>query len=178
MTKPKRNGIVSLWKFIFSLVIAFFHGSEFYLPNQNPFFLKGYIVVEFFFIISGFYFAAEVIKKRYSKKELGNDLLLFIWKKIKSFLPYIFVGYFFSLIFQAYFSKWGINHIINSFWNFTLLKYFGFGNVIMLGQLWYISYMLLSMFILYPFVVKNKENFIKICEDENKNATLENGIFI
>ena len=23
-----------------------------------------------------------------------------------------------------------------------------------------------------------KENFIKICEDENKNATLENGIFI
>ena len=158
----KRNGIVSLWKFIFALVIAFFHGGEFFQPNENVFFLKGYIVVEFFFIISGFYFASEGLKKEYSKKEIGNDLLAFIWKKIKSFFPFILVGYLFSLILQAYYSHWGLSTIINSFWNLTLLKYLGFGKVIMLGQLWYISHMLLVMFILYPFVVKNKENFIKI----------------
>ena len=73
----KRNGIVSLWKFIFALVIAFFHGGEFFQPNENVFFLKGYIVVEFFFIISGFYFASEVLKKEYDIKHILKPRIVF-----------------------------------------------------------------------------------------------------
>ena len=160
--KEKRNGIISLWKFLFAIVIAFFHCSQFYQDIKNPFFPGGYIAVEFFFIVSGFFFAASALKKRYSKKTIGTDTLKFIYKKICSFIPYILIAYIFSLIVQAYYSNWGISKILNSFWNLCLLKYFGFGDVIMLGQLWYIAYMLLVMFILYPIVVKYKANFIKL----------------
>ena len=31
--KEKRNGIISLWKFLFAIVIAFFHSNQFY---DNP----------------------------------------------------------------------------------------------------------------------------------------------
>ena len=162
MKKEKRNGIISLWKFLFAIVIAFFHGSQFYPELKNPFFPKGYIVVEFFFIVSGFFYASNVLKKRYNKKTIGTDTIKFIFRKIISFFPYIVIAYIFSLLVQSYYSNWGIGKILNSFWNLTMLKFFGFGDVIMLGQLWYIAHMLLVMFVLYPFLVKYKDNFIKL----------------
>jgi len=74
--EKKHNGIVSLWKFIFALVIAFFHTNQFYPNNENPIFRWGYIAVEFYFIITGFYFAKKVLKEDYKKivylKRFGN----------------------------------------------------------------------------------------------------------
>ena len=61
--KEKRNGIISLWKFLFAIVIAFFHCSQFYQDIKNPFFPGGYIAVEFFFIVSGFYLAKKGLKE-------------------------------------------------------------------------------------------------------------------
>lgn len=160
--QKKNNGIISFWKFVFALVIAFFHGSQFYETSKNPFFYGGYIAVEFFFIVSGFYFAKSVLKETYEKKSIGKETFQFIWKKIKALYPYILVGYILSLIIQTYYSGWGFNRILNSLWNFLLLKPFGFNNVTMLGQLWYVSYMLFAMLVMYPLLKKYNENFIYI----------------
>lgn len=79
------NGIVSLWKFIFAIVIMFFHTNGFYPNYQNPIFRWGYISVEFFFIISGFYFAKKVLKEKYNNKSIGKETNQFTLKKMKVF---------------------------------------------------------------------------------------------
>ena len=68
MEKEQHNGIISIWKFIFCLVIAVFHGKLLF-PNGNmPIFKGGYIAVEFFFIVSGIYFAKSALKETKTKK--------------------------------------------------------------------------------------------------------------
>ena len=64
----RRNGTISLWKFIFAVIIVLFHASAFY-PNWNNYFVKGgYIAVEFFYVISGYYLAKNILNKKSIKK--------------------------------------------------------------------------------------------------------------
>ena len=158
----KRNGVISLWKFIFAIVIIFFHTSELYNGAKNPLFPSGYIAVEFFFLVSGFYFAKSVLSDNSKIKCIGEETCKFIAKKVCALMPYVFVGYIMHLITQGYYTHWGIYNVVNSIWNLLLLRGLGLGNVIMMGQLWYISAMLVSMFILYPLLRKYKTNFILI----------------
>lgn len=158
----KHNGIISLWKFLFAIVIVFFHGNCFYSDLSNPFFKGGYIAVEFFFITSGFYFAKSTLKEKYHKNTIGKETFSFIIKKIKSFMHYIIIIFILNIIFLLINNKLKTNDIINSIWNLLLLREFGFRAPNFLGQLWYLSSMIFAMFILYPLLKKHRDNFILI----------------
>lgn len=158
MKEERHNGIISLWKFLFALVIAFFHGNGFYENQKNPFFYGGYIAVEFFFIVSGFYFAKKVMPEAYKKETIGIETIKFILEKIKSLFPYILPAYSIAVLLQI--SSLEPNQIANSIWNLFLLRELGFRSVLLLPQLWYLTAMLASMFILYPFLKRYKENFV------------------
>ncbi len=161
--KIKNNGIISLWKFIFSLVIVFFHCETLYNYSPDRLFKGGYIVVEFFFIVSGFYFAKSVLKEKYKKSTIGKECINFIYKKVKTFIPYIIIAYLFSLIILLLNQRLNIRTIVNSITNVLLIQEFGFNSIRILGQLWYITSMLFSMFILYPILKKHRENYILLC---------------
>ena len=62
MENKKHNGIISLWKFIFSLVIMIYHAKIFFPEENIPIFRGGYIGVEFFFLVSGFFLAKKALK--------------------------------------------------------------------------------------------------------------------
>ncbi len=159
--KRKRNGIVSIWKFILCIVIAIFHGKAMYPNDSMPIFIGGYIAVEFYFIISGFYFAKEVLKETYSSETIGKETISFIWKRIKKLIPYILVAYILTVLVSIiYKSNFGISETINSIWNLLLLKQFGFEGPHMMSAYWYLTGLYTSLFILYPLVKKHKENFI------------------
>lgn len=156
----KHNGIISLWKFLFAIVIVFFHGKDFFPGSKNIFFYGGYIGVEFFFIVSGFYFCKSVLKRKYNPHTIGKDTLLFTWQKIKSFYLYVIIAYFFNLLLFPFFKNYKLSEIANSIWNLLLLKEAGFRTIRMCIQFWYLSAMIVSMFILYPLLIKYRENFI------------------
>jgi len=158
----KHNGLVGFYKFIFSLVIVFFHSTDFYKNIENPFFKHGYIGVEFFFLVSGYYFAKSTLKGSYSKEKIGINDVQMIWKKLKSLIPYIICAYLVSICWAVYERHFGTADLINSIWNLLLIKQFGLRGAPLLAQLWFLSSMLISMFALYPFVKKYKENFIMI----------------
>lgn len=159
--KEKRNGIISLWKFLFAIVIAFFHCSQFYQDIKNPFFPGGYIAVEFFFIVSGFYLAKKLIKEKYDTKNIVGETIKYIFKKILKLFPYILIAYIFSIIIRLYYNpNLKTNELINSIWNLFLLREFGLRSTIILPQLWYLTSMFISIFTLYPIVKKYKEKFI------------------
>ncbi len=158
----KHNGFISIWKFIFAVVIVFFHGNKFHPVGENPFFFGGYIAVEFFFIVTGFYFAKNILLKKEKIKNLGEETIFFIWKKIKQLIPYVLLAYIVSLITVILYKDPSLSQITNSIWNMLLLKQMGLRTIPMIVPLWYLSVMLLSMFILYPLVRKYKKNFILI----------------
>lgn len=163
MNKEKHNGIIGIWKFIFAIVIMLYHSRRLYIGIDSSLCRGGYIAVEFFFIVSGFYFVKSIIKENYNKESIGKETIAFVFKKIKSFFPYILVAFFINIIVRILFLKsFTTSQYINGIWSFLLLRQFGFRSATISGQLWYLSVMLMSMFILYPLVKKYKENFILI----------------
>ncbi|MBR4262157.1 MAG: acyltransferase [Bacilli bacterium] len=160
MKREKHNGIIGLWKFIFSIVILIFHSRGLYSYLNTSLFRGGYIAVEFFFIVSGYYFAKSVLKQKYDKDNIGKETVQFISKKIKIFFPYVLVACLLSLIIK--YDALNKNALVNSVWDILLLRQFGFGRPLVAGQIWYLGVMLVSMFILYPIIKKHKENYILI----------------
>lgn len=156
----KHNGIISFWKFIFSIVIAFFHTNQFYADNVSPIFRLGYIAVEFYFIITGFYFAKKVLKESYNKKNIGIETVKFTISKIKTFFLPLLIIYVIQLIGIIVYEQYTVSQIVDTIWSFLLCRNLGIGSVRILGQLWYLSVMIIGLMILYPFVKKYKENFI------------------
>lgn len=153
----KHNGIISFWKFMFSILIVLFHCNEQIL--KKDFFSAGRIGVEFFFLTSGYLMAKKALNKKEDISNIGSETITYILKKIKAFFPYIIVTFIITLFVR------NINkpkEIINSIWNLLLLDMSGVRTTVVVGQTWYISAMLISMLILYPLVRKYKKTFTQI----------------
>lgn len=100
--KNKRNGKIELLRFIFCIFILFYHiGLPIYGRSDTPiigdhitFFSKGYLGVEFFFLVTGFLMARSAHKtNRTSNNSVGTDSLRFMKKKIWSIFPYHLVAF-------------------------------------------------------------------------------------
>nr|HPK17136.1 acyltransferase family protein [Clostridia bacterium] len=93
MTK-KYNPEIDVWKFVFSIVIFLFHSYKLKFTGGDALLGKGYLAVEFFYLVSGYFMAASV--KRLEDKSgakpaaLGSETVKFIERKIsRIYLPYI-----------------------------------------------------------------------------------------
>ena len=61
--KSSRNGTISLVKFLASLLILIYHGGKILIgSNKLIYSTTGYILVDLFFIISGYYFYKSILK--------------------------------------------------------------------------------------------------------------------
>ena len=156
----KRNGIISFWKFVFSIIIVIFHGAIFAKGNEIALFRGGYIGVEFFFIVSGVLLASSIIKVWDNDDNLGIETWKFIWKKFTSFFPYVFLAFVFSFIFVFLFNNYSLHQLVSSIWGLFLLAETGLKSVAVNIPVWYLSSMLLSMVIIYPLMRKFKMNYV------------------
>ncbi len=156
-----RNGRLDLYKFLFALCVVLFHFPS---NSENSFklFPKGYIAVEFFFIVSGFFFA-----KTLSSKESNNwtsESLSYIWKKYSALFPYHIFACVLTIVCTAYEENFNcedvIIYTIDNIPGIFLFQIFGFKYFEFGVHEWYISAMLAVMLILSPFVIKYKEKFI------------------
>ncbi len=94
--KNKRhNGIISFWKFMFSLLVVFKHSANMASNTDNILFLYGSIAVDFFFVISGYFMTKSALKNNTDKNTIGKDTIIYIIKKVKSlFSIYINIIYY------------------------------------------------------------------------------------
>lgn len=158
--KSKHNGIISFWKFMFAIMIVVYH---FNLGNSQKLILKyGYIGVEFFFIVSGYFLGKKALNQEGENKDIGKDTFKYISGKIFSFFPYMLIAYIITLALNVSQNLYTKGEIINSIWNLLFLETSGIKTTLVIGQTWYISAMLLSMLIIYPLIRKYKSNFVLI----------------
>lgn len=157
----KHNGIISFWKFMFTLCIMFLHTGHFpKLPGQ-ALFPNGHIAVEFFFIVSGFLMARSAFTKP-DDESLPKDTWNFIFKKIKNIFPY----FLFSFIILGAISILTDSHSIygwtTTLWELLLLRMVGFKMERLNSVAWYISAMIIGMAIIYPLLKKYKKNYSQL----------------
>lgn len=153
----KRNNTIDLLKVIMSLIVVIYHISV----NVKGFsvFKRGLLAVDFFFIVSG-YLLMRSINKNKQSDSIYKDNFKFIFKKYKYFFPYVFVGFITCLLYRIFIDKIQLHTILNSIFSLFLLQMSGLPMSKINNQTWYLSVMLISMFILYPIIRKKKNKYL------------------
>jgi len=160
----KRNGNIDFWRFIFSLVMVCFHmrGRIF----GGGYFQLGYLAVDFFFIVSGIMMAASSSKYLSNSFSVGKNTVAFMKKKVLNLMPNYYIAWIiaFSVIhIQECSGKEEIYlDLQKSLGELLLLRMAGVRGYFSNGPTWYLSAMLLAMLILFPLLLRYKENFYYI----------------
>lgn len=172
--KTTRNGKIEFLRFVFCLVVMFFHFSrnvigldyQVFGIEAISFFSKGYFGVEFFFVVSGFLMAAAAFKNKDNGVGFGRDAFNFMQKKLMGILPFhliaytvTFVGFFFL---YEYSLKEAAVKLFESLPNFFLISRSGLPVTDILGVEWYLSDMLIAMVFLYPLCRRYYDVFSKV----------------
>lgn len=161
----KRNNTIALLKFLSCIIIVILHSNKW---NGTPvLFTFGSILVDFFFITSGFLLVASIVKIEKQSggrkpKNLGLETFKFVFKKYLSFLPYIVLAYILCLIFRNFSDPITLERNIKSIFDLFLFNMFTYPNKSMLEVTWYLSSMLFAMLILYPLIRKYKDTYFYI----------------
>lgn len=174
MNKKTKNGRVELLRFIFALMILFFHiqkrfidGKPYIAGTGLTFFYHGNIGVEFFFLVSGWLMAAGCFAKRENPPELiGSETAGMMWKKIKNIFPYHLFAIVLTIAVNAYFlydtAKDRAYYVIDSWASVFFLQVFGFQSTWVNKLTWYIDVWLMVTFVFYIFLRKYYDVFVKI----------------
>lgn len=171
--KKVYNGVIDWWKIVFCLIIVIMHVGEYY-HDDSFIFVWGKYGVEFFFIVSGFFMSAHVMRMDESVglKNIGKENVLFTWSKIKTILPAYLTAWIAALVLyiqrvgMVVYERDGLRRfavrMVHAIPNLLLLDMSGIKNSGVLGISWYVSAMLLVMFITYPALRKWRRNYCYI----------------
>lgn len=167
--KQRRNGEIELMRFLFAVGIVVFHFDGRY--SDAGFFRCGYIAVEFFFVLSG-YLMSRSARKALDRGEgidIPGSTWKFIFRKFKTFYRY----YLFAILAQIVIKDILVGHevfsavirsIFRSAPTLTLTFYLlSWPDVsLYIGSTWFLSTMIICMFVLYPMILKNFDLAVKI----------------
>ncbi len=176
-----RNGELDFLKFIFSIIVVIFHSRSFGSESAGDdiFFKGGWLAVEFFFLVSGYFFIPSIdgfIRKLSAggkEKTLYSENVSFIGNKIKSILGIYILAVIFAFAMDII---WVVTNepempliqmifrMTKSIWNIIFLDSVLIEQQMINSAVWYLSAMFIAMFILYPLARKYRDVFVKfIC---------------
>lgn len=168
MKKGKRTGSIDFWKFICSIVIVLFHARNFTKIHTRPF-INGAIMVEFFFLVSGYLMVASLLKYEKRKQEgeaipVGKTTFSYILHKVAGMCPEYYVAMIIGFLVTHVVGRDGkvVKDLLSSIWDVFFLSMGGFTGYHANGATWYISAMLLAMLVLVPVCLKNRDLFLYV----------------
>lgn len=162
----KRNYELDFWKFVSAIFVILFHSHTIF-DGEKTVLLNGYLTVGLFYIITGFLFASSVYRdtRPFDVNTIGKETWQFICKKTKGFLYYYifgFAGTFIADCFATNGDKINLQRFPGYFADFLLLRETGMPFEGVMGANWYLSSMLIALFILYPVFRYKKQIFSHI----------------
>lgn len=155
-----RNALIEVLRFAFSIIIVLFHtgflvkGRE--LTDGNVFFKGGSCAVEFFFVLSGFLMAKSIASKKplQNASEIAEETFGYVFSKMRRLWPHILLSITIILLLEVIFGRLSPGGAVIKVWNnvselfFIQMSGFEYGTIN--GHLWYVSAMILAMWVLYP----------------------------
>ena len=157
-----KNYFIDFLRFIFSIGILLYHSWMFTGIYGEGLARRGYLGVDFYFILTGYLMLNSLKKEKCVDKYILKDSLKFVMKKYFRLLPALIVTFIISIPFV-----YGRN-----LFNYQLLLSNSLiGEILQLGILgysmnvnsswWYLSAMFLVLLILYPIAKKYKNDYIR-----------------
>jgi len=165
-TNEDKNSYFELLRFIFSFLVLMVHSHGLHPQDMNHYpFVGGYIAVEFFFMLSGLLMCKNLENKSYNSQEyFAKSAYKYTFKKFKSIYPFIILALLLQCLVIAVLNNISIidfsKNLFKNIYEFLLLQSFGFYNTLYLPQLWFISALLVSTWILCCLYYYNR-NFFK-----------------
>lgn len=160
--------MVGLMKFFFSIMIVCHHSGPIF-DYKWCILGGGYIGVEFFFIVSGYFLANSVKGLENVATEVtlpGKATRQFVFGKIKKIMPNYLCAILLSFGLYAVVRSYGMQTILQ---NMVLvlsevffLQMAGFPGSWVTGVAWYLSAMYIVMFAIYPIYRYKRDIFINI----------------
>ena len=135
VTKSNKNSLIELMRFLFALWVLYYHS---FVPYKNEFWSNGFLAVEFFFVLSGFYLVRSI--DRYAALPLKEGLPKFLLHRFKP-IAVLFI----------------INDLFSIYYSFAIeLSY----NVFF-GYLWYIRdlFIAITLFFLLRKYIRSQKLF-------------------
>lgn len=159
-----RNYEFDFWKFIAAVFVVLVHSYSLF-DGEFLVFHQGRLAVEYFFFVTGFLFANTILRdeRPFSRQTIGNETWRFMWRKIQAFLLYYIAGFALSLLSLSILCKFTLRTFKNHpdvVFDFLLLKETGIPFFDIMGVNWYLSSMLIALFILYPVFRFLREMFL------------------
>lgn len=140
-------------RFVFCVGVVLFHA--WYVR-------RGYIGVEFFFIVTGYFLAEKICRlnaRETTCPSLENAMKEATWDVLKRYrliFPYFLVATVLGFIVRAYAQQWDSATILLNLQlipaDFLYLQNFGFSVASTTGVLWYLSAMTFAVWVLYPLL--------------------------
>ena len=163
----KRNGAVDFWRFVFSVILVIFHTHVLDVNGAYPDYPfpmhLGSLAVEFFLLTSGFLMAKSLNKPGLADGLSWEGTWRFIKGKLLSFYPAFVICWVITFIARTAVTYVDLRDLAvrlgRSVFELTLLRNAGFNTSRVLPQAWYLSSMILVMFLLYPLYAKNRRRF-------------------
>lgn len=157
-----RFGKISLYKFLFSIMIIVFHVGNVLDYNKFKFnFGSGSIAVDFFFVVSGFFFCRKYVNYKV-KNSIGEDSFNYFINRTNRFIKYIIILLIIAIPFSIFCLKFNFTSLINAFYKLLYIPHHTKCGSEIFGITWYIVAMILAESILFPFLIKYKKEFVYI----------------
>lgn len=152
----QRNTIIDLWRFIAAVAIMLHHVSE--LGTEKSICSNGYLFVEFFFMLSGF-FTYSHFRNKETSANIKVDVTSFwyVFRKFKSYLPYTIPAILVQYIIESMHAlEGGIKSFIGCYETMPIEMLFLLDRP-HVGPLWFLNAMLIALPAVIIFIqIKNK----------------------
>mgnify|MGYP005890738681 CR=1 FL=1 len=157
-----RFGKISLYKFLFSIMIIVFHVGNVLDYNKFKFnFGSGSIAVDFFFVVSGFFFCRKYVNYKV-KNSVGEDSFNYFINRTNRFIKYIIILLIIAIPFSIFCLEFNFTSLINAFYKLLYIPHHTKCGSEIFGITWYIVAMILVESMLFPFLIKYKKEFVYI----------------
>ena len=156
----KINGEIEILRIIFASIVMLHHGA---LNFGFSFALNGGVSDEYFFVVTGCLMAKGVKGRLFDKRDIPNANWNHIIRKLKVFYPYYFLSFMLQIVLLFVRDGLAIKDvlikIIYSLPQLLLLGMNGiyYNNTISVGGGWFVSAMIMAVFLLYPILLYNYE---------------------
>ncbi len=137
----QRNAHLELWRFLFCMAVLGFH---FFIPRNSLLFRGGYLGVEFFLIVSG-YFLASHYQSHFAdlsvKKKL-TSIPPFLLSRLIRLYPLYLISLVFMLLIRSFVTGNGFSTLMDllrtSWAEFFLLQWSPLGNEVLISAHWFV----------------------------------------
>lgn len=161
MMQTKRCAEIELLRIVAAVAVVLFHAGyydAYYFACSARLPRGGFIAVEFFFLLSGYLLAAHVAKKdgaALSSKDLGKETYLYLWRRLCSFWPELFIACCIGMCVFAWAHHFAVHETLRMahdtlMGNMLLLQMTALAPSGINGPAWYLSSLMLCSGILYP----------------------------